>query len=253
MAKKSAQAELLPAAAPDTVIEAVVQTLRAMQEGATLQFALAVGQLVTERFFDGDIQKLRSHGPKDVSLRRLAEHPDLPFSASTLTRAVGVYELVDRLGGVEAIKRLSYSHLRAVLGVPEKQQVRLLDKAAKDAWPVAQLEAEAQKHRREGRGGGRPPLPTFIKALHAWRRVAGDDGAFDVDAAVVEKLKPDEVVAARDAVAEMQRQLAVLAARLGAKTAPDAITAPPAIEPAAETPPAPSVKGRRRGANSAGA
>ena len=41
MAKKSAQAELLPAAVPDTVIEAVVQTLRAMQDGATLQFAHA--------------------------------------------------------------------------------------------------------------------------------------------------------------------------------------------------------------------
>lgn len=225
MAKKSAQAELLPAAVPDTVIEAVVQTLRAMQEGATLQFALAVGQLVTERFFDGDIQKLRSHGPKDVSLRRLAEHPDLPFSASTLTRAVGVYELVDRLSGVDAIKRISYSHLRAVLGVPAAQQQRLLEKAANDAWPVARLETEAQKHRRDGRGGGRPPVPTFLKALHAWRRVAGDDGAFDVDPAVVEKLNPDEVTAAREVVAEMQRQLAMLAERLGPQ--PATVSVPP--------------------------
>lgn len=154
---------------------------------------------------------------------RLAEHPDLPFSASTLTRAVGVYELVDRLGGVDAIKRLSHSHLRVVLGSPEKQQQRLLEKAANDSWPVARLETEAQKHRREGRGGGRPPVPTFIKALHAWRRVAGDDGAFDVDPALVEKLKPDEVAAAREAITEMQRQLAVLAARLGAQATPDAV------------------------------
>jgi hypothetical protein len=230
MAKKSAQAELLPAVVPDTVIEAVVQTLRTMQEGATLQFALAVGQLVTERFFEGDIQKLRSHGPKDVSLRRLAEHPDLPFSASTLTRAVGVYELVDRLGGVDAIKRLSYSHLRVVLGIPEKQQQRLLEKAANDSWPVVRLETEAQKHRREGRGGGRPPVPTFIKALHAWRRVAGDEGAFDVDPAVVEKLKPEEVVAAREAIAEMQRQLAALAARLASHSAPDSLSRQPLAE-----------------------
>lgn len=227
MAKKSEVAELVPAVVSDTVIEAVVQTLRAMQDAATLQFALAVGRLVTDRFFDGDIQKLRSHSPKDVSLRRLAEHPDLPFSASTLTRAVGVYELVDRLGGIENVKRLSYSHLRVVLGVPEKQQVRLLDKAAKDAWPVAQLEVEAQKHRREGRGGGRPPVPTFIKALHAWRRIAGGDGVLEVHEAVVEKLNSDDVAALRQAVVEMQRQLAILAARLEAAAGPvDAVVTP---------------------------
>lgn len=224
MAKRPPVTELVPAEVPESVIESVVHALRAMQDAATLQFALAVGQLVTERFFDGDVQKLRSHGPKDVSLRRLAEHPDLPFSASTLTRAVGVYELVDRLGGIEAVKRLSYSHLRVVLGIPEKQQVRLLEKAAEQTWPVAQLEVEAQKHRRESRGGGRPPVPTFIKALQAWRRVAADDGAFDVDAAVVEKLKPDEVAAAREAVAEMQRQLAVLAARLEAPEGPTKVS-----------------------------
>lgn len=244
MAKKSAEAELLPSPVPDVVIEAVVQTLRAMQDAATLQFALAVGQLITERFFDGDVQKLRSHGPKDVSLRRLAEHPDLPLSASTLTRAVGVYELVDRLGGVEAVKRLSYSHLRVVLGIPEKQQQRLLEKAANDSWPVARLETEAQKHRREGRGGGRPPVPTFIKALHAWTRVAGQDDLYDE--VHVANLKPEQLADARQAVSEMQRQLAALAVRLGGQAAPEGVTEPPAAEPTVDAPPEPSVEARRR-------
>jgi hypothetical protein len=69
---------------------------------------VAIGDLRLHRFFDGDVARLRARGDEDTSLRRLAEHPDLPFSASTLSRQVSVFEVVQRIGGLDAVKSLTH-------------------------------------------------------------------------------------------------------------------------------------------------
>ena len=86
-----------PDSLPDTAIDDVVSALRHMQEAATLQFALAVGQLIAERLYGGDMDRYRARTAKDTSLRRLAEHPDLPFGAAcTGHRTGGASGLINR-------------------------------------------------------------------------------------------------------------------------------------------------------------
>jgi hypothetical protein len=103
-------AELVPAdqatpALPDTLIDEVVRGIAAAQEKHGLALAVEVGSLIVDTFYGGDIAVLRDRGPKEASLRRLAEHPDLPMSPAALYRTVAIYELAERLGGVSTWKQ----------------------------------------------------------------------------------------------------------------------------------------------------
>jgi hypothetical protein len=160
--------------APD-VVEEVVRELCAMQRNRTLTALLDIGALVVERLFEGDLEQARKRGRKDHSLRKLATHPHLPFSAATLWRAIAIYELVRRFPGLIAAKTLGVAHIRAVLGLPGPIQERLLRSAELEKWTSERLESIAAEHRRMPKGpGGRPALPPLLKAATRLERILSD-------------------------------------------------------------------------------
>lgn len=151
-------------------IDETARCIRELHRYSGLRFACEVGRLVLDRFFDGRLEQLRHRGPKDASLRKLARHPDLSLSASALYQAVGIFELLERHGGVHTCKHLGPSHLRPLIGLDEQTQARLLLRAERQRWTVEQVKRAAARAGRPRHKGGRPPLPTFVKTIHSLRR-----------------------------------------------------------------------------------
>lgn len=101
---------LLPAA-----LDGTVEALCELQRQRTIAFSVDVGRLIVEGICGGDLTRLRERQGKDCpSLRALAQHPRMPFSATALHQAIGVYQLAMRLPGVLDTE-LMLTHLRLVL------------------------------------------------------------------------------------------------------------------------------------------
>src|SRR4051795_5318288 len=82
------------------VVDQVVSELNELQNRATLNLALRMGELIIRRFYGGDLASWRRHKAKEASFRRLALRcrSDLRVSPTSLYRAVALYELTTRLG-----------------------------------------------------------------------------------------------------------------------------------------------------------
>jgi hypothetical protein len=156
----------------------VANTIRRLQglcRRATLAFSLAVGKIVVEEVYCGEIARWRSRNPnKDISFRKLSRHPDLPMSPVALWRCVAIHELNERLGPTDW-RHVSSSHLRAVLGCPDVLQAQLLRQAETGRWSVRELtshvesELAASGHQRSSRPGRRTatPLDRSLRTLDA--------------------------------------------------------------------------------------
>jgi len=174
-------------AADDRLIDQVVEELNQLHREATFDQALAIGRVIVERFYAGDLSVWRKHAGKDTSFRKLAARTgrDLHATATTLYRAVALYELSERLG-VSTWQHLSVSHLRAVLGLPEDQQRELLVTADLARWTTKRLEAETRRLRSTHVvKRGRPPLPAFVKTINRMVTLLQDQAEVSVD--------PDEI------------------------------------------------------------
>jgi hypothetical protein len=201
-------------------LEDLVESLAVLGKDVSVEQAVEIGRLVIERLYDGDLSAWRGRGPKAHSLRTLARRAELSVSSSALYRSIALYELSERLGGIDrwAAAGLGVSHVRLVLGLDHENQRRLLDLAVEQAWTVAELEREAaavrqQGSKRESRGG-RPRLPRFLKSIHRLRKASeSQDEMFgDLDAAC--EMQPDQITEIRDVLAtirarceELDRQL----------------------------------------------
>ncbi len=160
----------------DTVVDEVVREINAIHGRASLDAALSIGRLIVDRFYHGDLSVWRSRKNKEVSFRRLAAraNTDLCVSATSLYRAVALYDL-DRRIGIANLK-LTMTQLRVVLGLPEERQVELLTAADNQKWSSDRIEREAVKVRSTmGSRTGRPPSPplfrAFRKLTHSWKEV----------------------------------------------------------------------------------
>lgn len=183
----------------DQVAEAASQ-IGQIADQATLQVAVSVGQVIVDVFYGGDMELLRSHDPsKQVSLHKLAEHSDVPFGASRLSRFVRIYELHKRLQGVLPAQQLSFSHYDAVLGLPDIEQQQLLKRAAEDGWSRQTVRDEAGKRRELKGKGGRPALRPAIKAFNALYRL------LDTRRDALDDLEDADGVPLGDAAALFQR------------------------------------------------
>jgi hypothetical protein len=186
---------------PSDGVDALVADLRELARDATLELMIATGRLVVERLFGGDLGLLRSRGPKDTSLRRLAEHPGLPMSPASLSRAIGIYELTNRFPGLLKAKALGVAHLRAVLGLPPEVQERLLQAAVREAWSKAKLE-EAAAARREGRRRRRPAL-AVLRSLRRLDRLTGENAALPLETEL-ERLTDEEAARTLETVERLR-------------------------------------------------
>jgi hypothetical protein len=141
----------------------VVTKLTQIAREATLDYAIRVGSLIVHYFYEGDSSLWRCKGPKASSFRRLAEHPELPMSASVLCRCVAIFELCERLNVVARWRRVTVSHLRLVLRLDAEKQGQLLAAADAGRWSVQRLAQEVRplesaSPRRTGRRLGSPLL-----------------------------------------------------------------------------------------------
>lgn len=191
----------------DPVEQALAQ-IRHIARVSSLQLALDIGEVVFETVFEGDVAALRSRGPKHASFRRLALHPELPMSASNLWRAVAIYELSRRLPDLRRTTHLGVCHVRAVLGLPPREQKQLLARAESERWEVSQLEARAATRRR-GRGG-RPRKLEVLKALDKLRGVAALPLSTFSDRKAVRRMSSEDVDVALETLNELNERFDAL-------------------------------------------
>lgn len=191
-----------------------------------LDFALQVGELVVRELFEGDSCALHRPGPKPRALARLALHPRLPFSPSTLSKAVGLFELLERLPDLKAIRhRFEPGHLYAVLAAPRETQKSLLSECLQQAWSVARLRAEVARVRKgeEGMKRGRRPLPPGLQALGTVARVLRTESPLR-DLQFIEHLDPEQTRQVKQLLDELHawyRQVVPLVEqKLGATSSP---------------------------------
>ncbi|OIP28851.1 MAG: hypothetical protein AUK47_28915 [Deltaproteobacteria bacterium CG2_30_63_29] len=226
----------------DAVINQTVRDLNDLIDRTGLDVALKVGELLIERFYGGDVALTRDTNPsKHVSIRKLAKHPDLPVKATVLHRHISIYVMCKHLG-VSPGGHLGVSHLREVLGLPEKDQKRLLAKAEEKGWSRRTLEAEAKKVRESlNVGRGRRPLPGFVKGIRGLSKyVEGKTDMFgDFDDEHLAALAEDEVEALYKTVTAMRLKCEELQGRLQAipRFGGDFIDVEPEPEPVAEPEP----------------
>ncbi len=159
MPKHLARADSAPLATRDDAVGQTVLRLNALCKTTTMQFTLAIGKLVLDHLYAGDISRLRSRSRKEhTALRRVAADPALAMSPSALYRSVAVFDVCERMG-VRAWRHVSTSHIRLVLALPASNQEQLLREAEANRWPVRTLEQQiaaiAESHPPPARRGGR--------------------------------------------------------------------------------------------------
>jgi hypothetical protein len=202
----------------DIHVERVVGQLNAICKNATFDFAMSVGKLIVESFYAGDIAAWRNRGNKDTSFRKLANHPDLPMSATALYRSTAIYELCERVGA-GSWKHLSTSHVRLVLPLPMAQQARLLQRAEVNGWPVQRLreEIETLPSVMPCGHGGRRRRSRVGKALRALRpRLDALNTLLSSDDADAE-LSPESARSVVEIVQSVQRTCSVLEERAASR------------------------------------
>lgn len=191
-------------------IDAVVAELKRVASRAALDLALEVGRIVVERFYGGNVHVWRQRGNRCPSLRRLARHPELPFSAAALYRAVAIFEMASRLPDVATWKHVGASHLRTVVPLPAPDQERLLLAAERERWTVVRLGDEVRTLRscRDERRG-RPPTPKLVRSIRRLTR-----GAPELDAVSARRdlsvLQPDQLDALRHELSGLRRRCEAL-------------------------------------------
>lgn len=104
----------------DDEIDAAAAEIRRVGREGVMATAVAIGRVLIDRLFGGDVDLWRSGAARATSLRRLAErlHEDDPTapSLSALQRACGLYaaEVTHR---VSALEHVTASHVYVVLGL----------------------------------------------------------------------------------------------------------------------------------------
>ncbi len=158
-----------PGPGPRPTLEAAVQVLNALYVPGALNTALAIAAYLRDRLLGGSEAGFNPQ-LEAPSLRALAAREDLSFSPSYLSSAIGVF-LQHPLLAPQLAAALSFSHHRALLGVPDaegKNQLAAL--AVRKQLDAETLRAEVQKYRRRK---GLPPIghPVDDPVLHLLRRL----------------------------------------------------------------------------------
>jgi hypothetical protein len=99
---------------------------------------------------------------KEYSCRKLARLHRVP--ASTLWRALAIYQLSQRHPELADCHHVGVGHLSVLLGIPREHQLYFLRRAESSRWSRAQL--ERQIRRLEARSQDTPPLRVDVDASH---------------------------------------------------------------------------------------
>ena len=153
-------------------IERVVTQLRDIDQRSTWERVLEVGRVVFEGLVGGDEEEWHSRrGKKNVSLRKLVQHPRCPFRKTALSTAVGVHLFARDNPEVRRMPGLSPTHVAQVLGIEANVALPLLTKAVEGKWSVRELGQHVKLLRREaGERRGRPPASVGRRLVTLGRR-----------------------------------------------------------------------------------
>ncbi len=194
--------------------------IRELIGGTSLQLALAVGSIVVEELYGGDLGRWRERGPKEHTLRQLAADPRLGISASALYRAIAIYEIRAKTRENPMWDKLTLCQIRPVLGLPESEQARLLGMAAKHGWTTRAIEDAAAESRVQHKSsrGGRPRKPGFARSIeHAERALSEEDVVFgDLDA--LHSMSPEQRVEIERRLSFVRQRCEELASLLAASS-----------------------------------
>jgi hypothetical protein len=222
-ARPSIVPELLPAPVPDDEIDAAYDEIRTLARDVALAVHIEVGAIIVRRFYGGDLGAWRDRGPKDASFRKLAakfERDDAApdgTSATGLHRAVSIF-VMDQQFGVSDRKHLTLTHVRALIGLAEGHQARLLTEANDRRWSIERVEREVAKIRKkEGRARGRPPLPGFVKDVTRLRKLLESGDALFADLDQADRMEDADVQGALETIASMASRLQGVRERLEAR------------------------------------
>lgn len=208
-------------AEPDEAeLDALVGQIRQMKRDAAFLFVTAVGRLVVDRFYGGDVARWRQDGGHAPGYRKLAERlkaeRGLGLDHTALSRAVGVYGLVSATQGVATSQHLRVGHYVAVLGLPMSTAERLLTLADEEKWSVAELRDRAGRNRPTTRRGRPPQLP-FVRGIHRFRALIDQKEALLTGTERAAELPPEQAAALIETldavVAEVERLKAAIQAR----------------------------------------
>jgi hypothetical protein len=157
MTREAPQALVSTIAPPD--IGALVRDLRKLYYVKGIELMLRIGELILERLYEGNVARWKSRCRKDYSFRKLQQHPDLPFKASMLSRAVSMYVLSRRsppLPDVLAATPQPQEHRRrAPLGDGYGERRRIADTRSSRAARHSATTLPTSRTRDAGFGGTR--------------------------------------------------------------------------------------------------
>lgn len=185
-----------------------------------------IGEYVFEKFYDGDIEQVRSNSPrKKASLRALADRcdtPELPIAKGALFSAVNVAVMARSLPeDAVAFRQLPPSHQSALLPLKDPARVERLAQRAltKDLAVRAlrvQVRDELAKKPPADPPRGRPKSPFVLKALRGvLRELTADGGRVAFTKAQVDELSDEGAAEARKMAEAVMAGMEKLLERLG--------------------------------------
>lgn len=208
-----------PGPLDSAALDALAHTIDALHRDSPLDRDRAVGKLLIERIYGGDVALWRSRGKKDESLRNLAGRLKTGgIRLSGLSRAASLVEMEGRIG-VPRGEHLNITHVRLLFGAPEEHQADLMRRADEGRWSIEVLKTEIAKVSSPKKSkGGRPPTPPFLRTIHQIEKLLGDVRALG-GAEGIEKMGPVDIAKTQEAIGALERELAVVRERLGARVA----------------------------------
>lgn len=206
------------------VAEAAKHIKKTLEE-TVIRGTVEVGSYLFEKFFDNDIERVRSHNPqKNASFRTLAERcgtPDLPVSKTWLSNAVGVAVICKALPDSAAYKHLPPSHQTVLLPLREPKLVEAMaERAVKQDLPVSKLRPLVQQKvaAKKEEGRGRPAKPLIVKTLdRSLKLFTLESGRKSFTKRQVSELSEDDAKHVREAATELMESLKKLLAELPKK------------------------------------
>ncbi len=189
--------------------DVVASTLENVSTLHSLQAALEVGEIVFRRIFKGDERLLRARGKKNGSFRKLASHPSLGMSPSSLWRAVAIFELSRRFPELSQYVHTGVGHISVVLGLPEAEQFKLLRATESERWTRRRLQKEAAAVRGARREACPLPKSKFLDRLAGLELLAHDSCQAELS-----RLPAEELEEAASALGRVRQRLAEVEGKL---------------------------------------
>ncbi len=166
----------------DNELDAVIQHLRTLYKQHSLSYAVATGQFIVDKFYNGDFTSARDRNAtnhfkfNELIERRSSELRDLDLNVRSLSRYVAATEVWNELPEhTRAQLRIAHLDRLAMVGDIDERK-RLAHEAATMHWTAEQTGLAVADYKKKQRGhkkkAGPKLKPAVLKAAMALHRDA---------------------------------------------------------------------------------